>query len=726
VAHLNWQLDAGKTSASVMNDEMAMVAMSQRCMHNNYGMDLIDLNDPTWSLMDHSEKLFSMGAQCSSFHWQNGSGATLDTLSNRALHSLIDDVETLCQKKFQLCTIAAHATDLFSHVVNIVSCIMPVTTLASTEADDGSLAVEWSKLEEDDLATATRIANGTDSATNTAVRAWRRFIDRDSVRIHSSLPAAPPTVDFDSFDKQMPHSRNLMHFITFKHTYYGNDTVLMAKAMKQGMFFPLHLLHHDPSFPLDRMPNAAAETACLSELRDLICQLRCGRTGARNIAVLVEPFMIPGGGRRMSHSFLRRLSIVCRARDVWLIVDETLSFVRCGWPLYSMKVWAERREHPLPADMDANVEYRTAFQSANPTRFNGMAEDYDEDIGQPAPNAIRHIERYPVATDANGDAVVPSGMESLPASAAIRKPANWQRAPNWIVQYELTEEAPDAEMTLELSEDDAIHQRSARIGRLSKLDAQPCDLQTARAYNAQSIKQEHLLAADFIESSFLPDFAFVGKCTSLAMLLVSQRTNSRFRHWSHSNQEPWEVMSQQYSVVAPYGAVLEAAAKVRIIVKHDLALRCRKQGRELHFLLRDLLQRSHRANGIHRQAGESFRIISLGMCLWVAPAGLQRLLIGFGPKGRLLPRLDQTAHSVCQTLANNTRFMKLWRRVISVDNEKIALMGFVACDLCGGSGPEVGCVGCPRQRHKHGNQDCIYPNKDPSRPPPDCPCKYGL
>jgi hypothetical protein len=121
--------------------------------------------------------------------------------------------------------------------------------------------------------------------------------------------------------------------ISFPWCYYSMGFVPYSHAMCLGDMFSLFTIQTDASFLVGREGNRSQEQKAVDELDQLLQQY-----ATRSKLVLLEPFMIPGGGRLFSAEFLLQVQQVCKVHQVPLVADETLSFVRSGYSLFSTSV----------------------------------------------------------------------------------------------------------------------------------------------------------------------------------------------------------------------------------------------------------------------------------------------------------------------------------------------------------------------------------------------------
>jgi hypothetical protein len=141
--------------------------------------------------------------------------------------------------------------------------------------------------------------------------------------------------------------------IVFPNSYYTMGFSLPSVALLQGSTINLHILSTDASFecgvvdssnpgphssPLSATSLSEIEEAAIIELTEELQNLVQASVSSRIVIVLVEPFLIPGKGRTYSAGFLKQVQIVCRESSAHLVADESLSFVRCGFPLMSLAI----------------------------------------------------------------------------------------------------------------------------------------------------------------------------------------------------------------------------------------------------------------------------------------------------------------------------------------------------------------------------------------------------
>jgi hypothetical protein len=139
-----------------------------------------------------------------------------------------------------------------------------------------------------------------------------------------------------------PAKNTAVQFLALPKSYYEMGFVVHSHAMRCGLALPLHTIKTDASFVLGGAADANAEKVALKELHALLLQL-----SEFPRVMIVEPFLIPGGGRIYSTSFCLELQKLCIAAGVPIVADETLSMVRCGHLLYSNTIAGFKPDYVL-------------------------------------------------------------------------------------------------------------------------------------------------------------------------------------------------------------------------------------------------------------------------------------------------------------------------------------------------------------------------------------------
>ena len=167
-----------------------------------------------------------------------------------------------------------------------------------------------------------------------------------------------------------PDPKEAMAAASLPYSYVSMGFVVQTAAMRRGLYIPITETQTDCSYsagyqePTDRAawdeeeveaeekmedakpkgkPKKAKkkvtqlqlENRAIEELRTLFTESQ--KKGPRIRILVVEPFAVPGEGRVYRVKFLEQLTDLCSKHNVAIVADETLSFVRCGYPLYSLK-----------------------------------------------------------------------------------------------------------------------------------------------------------------------------------------------------------------------------------------------------------------------------------------------------------------------------------------------------------------------------------------------------
>lgn len=147
----------------------------------------------------------------------------------------------------------------------------------------------------------------------------------------------------------VPPSSTLCRILVLRKSYFDKQFVATSYAFRAGAVVPMVTVlspmddDDDPSFIIGQHHTheqlqriLTAERRVLAQVKKLLAQEELSIR-----VVMVEPFIIPGGGRTYRSAFLQKLQRMVRAccnatgqRRVWFVADETLSYVRCGYPLF--------------------------------------------------------------------------------------------------------------------------------------------------------------------------------------------------------------------------------------------------------------------------------------------------------------------------------------------------------------------------------------------------------
>ncbi len=267
---------------------------------NNFGSDFVDITGST----DFKQAIELVVAR--SVDLQSGTGADDLTLANLTWDHLTDVCSKLFTRerklgvsdelKYTPISMAAHATDLFQHIATVAH-------VTFTEKSPQRNA---------------RSCNTTNRKKP------------DSTSHIQSLPLGKAVT-----------------FILFKNNYFTNDFVVSAQTIRHGRLTQTYIVDIDPAtlvdpnFKDDKREHISASQAekdniaALAEVREKLQQIQ---QDSGRAVIIIEPFIIPGGGYIYSNKFLISLQNLCEEFGSLLVVDETLSFVRCGFPLYSFSV----------------------------------------------------------------------------------------------------------------------------------------------------------------------------------------------------------------------------------------------------------------------------------------------------------------------------------------------------------------------------------------------------
>ena len=133
--------------------------------------------------------------------------------------------------------------------------------------------------------------------------------------------------------------------LSLNKTYFTMGFVAQTLAIHQGLFMDIRVSKKDPSIEVNDPQVSALVESSAAQLKaedESIVQIeelieRGKKDGQMMVRMFViEPLLVPGGGRYYTRRFLLMLQKTCRKHGVILVADETLSFVRCGYPLMSM------------------------------------------------------------------------------------------------------------------------------------------------------------------------------------------------------------------------------------------------------------------------------------------------------------------------------------------------------------------------------------------------------
>jgi len=127
---------------------------------------------------------------------------------------------------------------------------------------------------------------------------------------------------------------HFVHFISFRNCYFSMAFVPQSHAHRIGTALPLSVIETDASYAIGKKPNASKEKNALQELAELIHSIPASHPKA----LLVEPLLIPGRGRLFGGTFLQEVQELCKRHGVFIVADETLSFVRSGHNLFSSTI----------------------------------------------------------------------------------------------------------------------------------------------------------------------------------------------------------------------------------------------------------------------------------------------------------------------------------------------------------------------------------------------------
>lgn len=151
-----------------------------------------------------------------------------------------------------------------------------------------------------------------------------------------SLPSLPVLPD--------PHS--VMGILTLPRSYFEMGFVVASFTMRSGRYLPISTIDTDPSHCCgDDLSVPATLANLLHRERDALREIkqtildskRLQRSTTIEICV-IEPLLVPGYGYTYRPEFLLQLQQLLRELGVLLVADETMSFVRCGAPLYSSTI----------------------------------------------------------------------------------------------------------------------------------------------------------------------------------------------------------------------------------------------------------------------------------------------------------------------------------------------------------------------------------------------------
>jgi hypothetical protein len=128
------------------------------------------------------------------------------------------------------------------------------------------------------------------------------------------------------------------HIIILPHSYLTLGFGISTESLILGSTVDITLMQTDASSMLgDQKSTEEVERQAENELITTFSRLEA-KKNERIIMLLIEPFLIPGNGRIYSTSFLQSLQKLCSENNAFLVADETLSFVRCGHPLFSLSI----------------------------------------------------------------------------------------------------------------------------------------------------------------------------------------------------------------------------------------------------------------------------------------------------------------------------------------------------------------------------------------------------
>lgn len=260
--------------------------------HNNYGCDFLDITQSA----DFKESIDLVLS--SPFHMQTGTGADDRTMANLVWDHLHDVCKSLFCRKTSTCadpehlyyfplSVAEHGCDLISHIITVAHLFY-----SNSGSESGH-------------------------------------------EITNELPLG-----------------SSIKLIIFPRSYFSRAFVPPTQSVRYGRQAKIYEVKTDPSIDLNQhysqagedlklesdIDRDAREGAALKQIRDAFLD---AHNNKEKCVVLFEPLLIPGGGYTYSATFMQKLKILCGSFGTILAVDETLSFVRCGHPLFSLSVGFE-------------------------------------------------------------------------------------------------------------------------------------------------------------------------------------------------------------------------------------------------------------------------------------------------------------------------------------------------------------------------------------------------
>ena len=161
----------------------------------------------------------------------------------------------------------------------------------------------------------------------------RHVIQQPGLIINDGLLPPPPL---------LPQSDALVGAMSLPGSYFEMGFVVQAFAMRSGCYLPMSTISTDPSFPFGSTESLRTlqkrEQQALKEVEQTIQHSKTWSTVATIGIFIIEPLLVPGRGRTYRHDFLLALQTLLHELEVLLVADETISFVRCGSPLFLQTV----------------------------------------------------------------------------------------------------------------------------------------------------------------------------------------------------------------------------------------------------------------------------------------------------------------------------------------------------------------------------------------------------